>query len=145
MNSLNTLLYTLSRKDRHLLTEIAHWALKKVCWLCRYCKENVVKKEDFSLEYKKSANCWGNPWRRTFRNVECLLGVSDYFSETPEIFSETWDFFLETWDVFLESYGMVRKRSLKFVWGCTVGERRCVTNHEYCHSSSPQSRDRTRV
>lgn len=53
MNSLNTLLYTLSCKNRHLLAEIAPWTLEKVYWFRRYCKENVVKKGDFSLECKK--------------------------------------------------------------------------------------------
>ena len=53
MNCLNTLLYTLSCKFRHLLAEIAPWTLEKVCWFRRYCKENVVEKGDFSLECKK--------------------------------------------------------------------------------------------
>lgn len=106
MNCLNTLLYNLSCKDRHLLAEIAPWPLEKVCWFRRCCKENVVEKGDFSLECKKKCQLWGNPWRRTFRNVECLLGVSDSFSETSEIFSETWDIFSETWDVFLGNVGL---------------------------------------
>lgn len=41
--------------------------------------------------------------------------MSDVFSKTWDFFSEMWDFFWETWDVFLELYGIVRKRSLKFV------------------------------
>ena len=41
--------------------------------------------------------------------------MSEIFLEMWDFFSETWDFFWETWDVFLELYGIVRKRSLKFV------------------------------
>jgi|GEM_PF-1288378 hypothetical protein len=34
---------------------------------------------------------------------------------------------------FGDSHGIARKRSLKFVWGCAVGERWCVTNCEFRH------------
>ena len=54
-----------------------------------------------------------------------VLCEATYRSISRDIFSKTSDFFSETWDVFLDLYGIARKRSLKFVWGCAVGERWC--------------------
>ena len=54
-----------------------------------------------------------------------VLCEATYRSISRDIFSKTSDFFSKTWDVFLDLYGIARKRSLKFVWGCAVGERWC--------------------
>jgi len=100
-----------------------------------------LRREISPWNAKKSANCGeihdeehSEMWN-VFWGCRTLSRRRLRFSRKRGIFSrkrgmfflETWDFFLESWDFFLESYGMVRKRSLKFVWGCTVGERRCVT------------------
>ena len=75
--------------------------------------------------------------RRSFYvKQHIVLFQGTFFSKTSDFFSEMSDFFSKTWDVFLDLYGIVRKRSLKFVWGCAVGERWCVINCEYCHSFS---------
>ena len=90
----------------------------------------------------------------TYRSIS-----RDIFSKTSDTFTETWEVFGECRSYFREcqmyswicrtfspkhrtfswkcrmffgvSHGMVRKRSLKFVWECAVGEWWCVTNCEF--------------
>ena len=138
-----------------LRREISPWSAKKVPIVGKSMTKNIPKcgmSFGVSDSFSETSEIFSETSEIFSETSEIFSETWDIFSETWDFFLETWDFFLETWDVFLEtwdvfleSYGMVRKRSLKFVWGCTVGERRCVTNYEYRHSFSPQSRDHTRV
>lgn len=65
-----------------------------------------------------------------------VLCEATYRSISRDILSKTSDYFSGTWDFFSEMYGIARKRSLKFVWGCAVGEIWHIIYCEYLHSFS---------